>query len=941
MTDQHDYKQTLNLPRTSFGMRADLARKEPEYLVRWEKMGLYEEIRRARAGKDNYTLHDGPPYPSGDLHIGTGMNKILKDFVIRFQTMSGFDAPYIPGWDCHGLPIEHKVMTGLGEEAEKLSAPEIRRRCREFALNYVGTNRKEFKRLGCSGDWENPYLTINPGYEAAVLKVFKTMVERGYVYRQLKPIHWCGSCRTALAEAELEYRDRQDISIYLHLPLVSSISELFPGEEDGPVSILIWTTTPWTLPANRAVAVNPAFSYALISYRDPAGGQERRMILAAEAVERVAGEAGIASWTVRGKITGKSLENLLYRHPWEDRECPVITADYVNLEEGTGCVHTAPGHGQEDYLSGRKYGLEIASPVDERGVFTDEAAGLSGLPVMSANGRIVEELDKRGWLLSQREIGHSYPHCWRCRKPVIFRATRQWFVSLENRDLRQRLLEEIERVEWLPEWGQTRIRGMLEGRPDWCISRQRTWGVPIPAFYCRSCGRELLEPGVIDHVTGLFAERGSDCWFELSPTELLPAETSCPGCGGSDFTKENDIFDVWFESGSSHRAVVIENSRLVFPADLYLEGTDQHRGWFQLSLLLALATTDRAPFRSVLTHGFVVDRNGEKMSKSRGNFISVAAALKEFPADILRLWFASIDYRKDIAVSLDLIKKIAEAYRKIRNTFKYCLGNLGDFDPASDSVPPAEMEEIDRWILAQAEELRERVSEAYRKFEFHRVYREIYNFCVIPMSSFYMDVLKDRLYTYAARGRERRSTQTALREVTGLLTRLLAPILVFTAEEVWGHLSSPDQGPESVHLADWPEPRPDWRDDRLTSRWEKLLSFRGEVLKLLEEIRGAGEIGTSLEAEITVEVADPEWEQLLSSYRELLPKICIVSGVTLRKAAGEDFSPEARSTEIPSIRLLAARARGSKCLRCWKYSPTVGDWPEHPGVCAECRGQMG
>jgi len=938
MTD--NYKDTLNLPKTSFGMRANLAQKEPRYLKDWEEMGLYSLIREARRGKPNYTLHDGPPYPTGDLHVGTGMNKILKDFIIRFHTMHGLDAPYIPGWDCHGLPIEHKVMTELAGKEEEMTDLQIRERCRKFARKYVEANRKQFKSLGCMGDWENPYLTINPRYEAAVLEVFKKMVERGFVYRKLKPIHWCMSCETALAEAELEYKERDDTSIYVYFPVISDLPEEFITSSDGQVSILVWTTTPWTLPGNLAAAVNPNFQYALISCLDPECGEERNVILAADAVERVMEDTGIESYSLLGKIAGRVLENLIYRHPWLDKECPVILADFVNLEEGTGCVHTAPGHGQEDYISGQRYGLEIVSPVDGRGAFTGEVPDLEGVNVLEANNRIAEDLRKRGLLLSRRTIRHSYPHCWRCHQPVIFRATRQWFVSLSNHDLRDKLLREVDKVRWVPDYGEKRIRAMLEQRPDWCISRQRIWGIPIPGFYCRKCGEPLLDPGVIENIIRIFKEEGSDCWFKLPAGDLLPSGVKCSGCGGTEFEKENDIFDVWFESGSSHRAVVLENPELRFPADLYLEGSDQHRGWFQLSLLLSTATMDEAPFKTVLTHGFVVDENGEKMSKSRGNYISVDKALKKSPADILRLWFASVDYQKDIGVSLELIKKTSEAYRKIRNTFKYCLGNLNDFDPKTDRVKYEDLDEIDRWALMEVEGLRERVDAAYRNFEFHKVYREIYIFCVNQMSAFYMDVLKDRLYTWAATGKERRSTQTALWEITTILARLLAPILVFTAEEVWGHLGEKQDLAESVHLALWPQPRPEWMNNELSEKWKKLLAIRDEVLKLLEIFRSEGKIGTSLEASIIIEVDDHGWRDLLNEYADKLPELLIVSGVRVSQVSEAAFSPSSQPTEIEGVRILVDHAGGEKCSRCWKYSSTVGESQEDPLLCGHCREQI-
>lgn len=936
----NNYKDTLNLPKTSFGMKANLAQKEPKYLKRWEESDLYSMIRKARTGSPNYTLHDGPPYPTGDLHIGTGMNKILKDFIIRFNTMRGFDAPYIPGWDCHGLPIEHKVMTELAGREEEMTDLQIRERCRQFALKYVEVNRRQFKSLGCLGDWENPYLTINPGYEADVLEVFKEMVERGFIYRQLKPIHWCMSCETALAEAELEYKERDDNSIYVYLPLVSKISEIFPGQTDENASILIWTTTPWTLPGNQAAAVNPDFQYALVGFKDPENEAEWNVIMADDAVERVAMETGIKDYLIRGKVSGHRLEKLIYQHPWLDKKCPVILAEYVNLEEGTGCVHTAPGHGQEDYISGKRYDLEIVSPVNSRGEFSEEIPNLKGINVLEANKRITEELKTKGLLLSRKIIRHSYPHCWRCHQPVIFRATRQWFVSLSNRDLRENLLREVDRVSWIPQYGEKRIRAMLEQRPDWCISRQRIWGIPIPGFYCKKCGEALLVPEIIGYIIAIFKEAGSNSWFELSAGDLLPSGISCARCGGDTFEKENDIFDVWFESGSSHRAVVMKQPKLCFPADLYLEGSDQHRGWFQLSMLLSTATLDKAPFKSVLTHGFVVDERGEKMSKSRGNYISTDGALKKFPADILRLWFSSVDYRKDIGVSLDLINKISEAYRKIRNTFKYCLGNLFDFNPETDRIKYDDMDEIDQWALMEMEELRERVTQAYENFEFHKVFREIYIFCVNRMSAFYMDVSKDRLYTSAAAGAKRRSTQTALWEITIILTKLLAPILVFTSEEIWDQLRMKINLDESVHLTFWPVEHPEWINKDMKLKWERLLALRTEALKVLEEFRSEGEIGTSLEASIIIEVAPSPWEDLLKNNLDRLPELLIVSGVEVRVVYEDNYSTSARLTDIEGVRLQVKHAEGGKCPRCWKYSPEVGDSPTLPSLCGHCREQI-
>ncbi|MCX6347937.1 MAG: isoleucine--tRNA ligase, partial [Candidatus Aureabacteria bacterium] len=865
------------------------------------------------------------------LHIGTGMNKILKDFIVRFYTMLGYNAPFIPGWDCHGLPIEHKVMTELGEKAAALSDSEIRERCLRFAMMFVEANRRQFKALGCLGAWDAPYLTVDPRYEAGVVRVFQQLVERGYVQRRNKPIQWCLFCETALAEAELEYENRRDVSIFVSCALKDPAP--FPG-----ASLLIWTTTPWTLPGNLAVAVHPAFSYALVSCAPPGKTGNRRVIVAADSVPRVMEELGIDSYRVEETFPGARLENLIYRHPWFEKDSPVILAEYVNLEEGTGCVHTAPGHGEEDYRSGQRYQLPVFSPVDSRGCFSAEVPDLEGKQVFAANEVIIAALRDRGTLWARKEITHSYPHCWRCHKPVISRATPQWFIAVDHDRLREKALAEIEKISWIPDWGKIRIRYMVEQRPDWCISRQRKWGVPIPVLYCRSCEQPLLDPGVIERAAAVFERKGSNAWFELPETEFLPPVAACPACGAAGFRKEKDIFDVWFESGSSHRSVVMSDPSLRFPADLYLEGSDQHRGWFQVSLLLAEATLGRPPFRSVLTHGFVVDEQGEKMSKSRGNFISVEEALRAFSGDILRLWFSSIDYRRDINVSPGLIEKTADSYRKIRNTFKHLLGNLYDFAPVRDAVPYDKLGEIDRWALARAEELREKAEEAYRAFEFHRVFREVHTFCVADLSAFYLDVLKDRLYTHAAKSPERLSSQTALWEILVLLAKLLAPILCFTAEEVWDHVKTIAPGEESVHLSSWPPPRPERKDAVLLRTWEKLLAVRGEALKHLEGWRRDKVIGNSLEAKVILRVEDPAWFDLLSRYQDILPGIFLVSQVELR---GTGEGDAAAASEIPGVAIALAKAEGKKCSRCWKFSPSVGASEGHPTICLTCRRNIG
>ncbi len=928
-----NYKNTLNLLKTDFPMRANLLKREPEIRKKWEEMDLYGVIRKARADKPKFTMHDGPPYATGDLHVGTGMNKVLKDIVVKFQTMRGRDAQFIPGWDCHGLPIEHRVMQELGEKARQMPVTEIRDKCREYATLYVDRNRREFKSLGVFGRWERPYLTLDHSYEAGVIDVFAKMIEGGYIYRSKKPIHWCMQCETALAEAELDYEDEPSPSIYVKCRMADDAGKLFDRLGDEPLYIVIWTTTPWTLPANLAIALHPDFDYVALKCKDPKSGEEEVLIMAEELAYTVLRLINVDEFDILGKVKGAQLEGLKYRHPFIDRESPIVLADYVTLEDGTGCVHTAPGHGQEDFLTGRKYKLDILSPVDGRGLFTEEAGEFQGLNVHEADPKICDKLEQTGALLHRSDIRHSYPHCWRCKKPVIFRATEQWFVSIDHDGLRGRVIEAINGASWVPAWSRERIRGMVESRPDWCISRQRAWGVPIPAFYCADCRHVLLDHDAALHVRDIFRQKGCEAWYEVEAGDLLPPGTKCAKCGGANFKKENDIFDVWFESGSSHRSVVIEYPELSFPSDIYMEGTDQHRGWFQLSLIPSVATQGVSPFKRCITHGFVVDEDGRKMSKSLGNFISVGDVLKNVGADIFRLWIASIDYTDHIRVSLDIIKGAGDAYRKIRNSFKYLLQNTADFDPAADAVPLEQMCEIDRWALSELHQLIEKVSDYYEQAQFYKLSQALHRFCIVEMSSFYLDILKDRLYADGAKSLSRRSAQTAMHEILLALTKLLAPILVHTCEEVWKHLDHRDEEVSSVHLAHMPGPDRAKINMTLSDRWDRLIAIRSEVARELEKMRAAGEIGSSLEAHVELNTSNEKLAQFLKDHEALLPQVFIVSGVRVVDEGGDGFVP---GEGMSDLLVRTYRSPHAKCERCWNYRPEVGKNRKHPTICDRC-----
>jgi isoleucyl-tRNA synthetase len=920
-------KDTLNLPQTDFPMKASLTKREPEMLEWWAKEKIYEE--RPSKGKKKFIFHDGPPYANGHIHMGHALNKILKDFIVKIMSMKGYDTEFIPGWDCHGLPIEHQVGKKLKEKKMSLEKSEIRKQCRTYAQEFVDIQREEFKRLGIFADWDNPYLTMDYSYEATIVREFGKFVEKGMVYKGLKPVHWCTSCRTALAEAEVEHADHTSPSIYVKFAIKSGVPDSLG--DLGNAYMVIWTTTPWTLPANLAISLHPEFQYVAVAIGDEV------LVVAEDRLSSLVLEWDVKDYKILGGCKGKDWENAVCQHPFIDRESKVILGEHVTLEQGTGCVHTAPGHGQDDYIVGLKYGLEPYNPVDDGGIFIPEVEHFAGMFVRKANPEIIEKMKQDGSLIHHEDIKHSYPHCWRCHQPVIFRATNQWFISMEKEGLRKNALAGIERTKWIPDWGKGRIYNMIENRPDWCVSRQRAWGVPITLCTCTECGEFVNAKEVFERVAEGVEKRGADFWFETPVEELIAKGTKCEKCGNEEFKKENDILDVWFDSGVSHAAVLENRADPSWPADLYLEGSDQHRGWFHSSLLESIGTRGKEPYKAVLTHGYVVDGKGKKMSKSAGNVIAPQKIIDQHGAEILRLWVASENYREDIRVSNEILKRLTESYRKIRNTIRYLIGNLYDFDPEKDRVPLESLPEIDRYILSRFNVLREKILLAFENYEFHTFYHSFTNFCVVELSAFYLDILKDRVYTYPKKSQGRRAGQTTLYIILMGMVRLIAPILSFTAEEIWRYLPKGSAEEKSVHLSSFPDSADVEFGEELTRNWELLVQLKGEVSKASEASRRDKVIGHSLDSIIKLELPD-SIKKVVSQYSDELKFIFIVSKVEMVDSLGDDGNIYI-SDSLPGVKIFTERHPGQKCERCWHYFVVESNANDSLN-CQRCQGHL-
>lgn len=927
-----DYKSTLNLPQTDFPMKANLSVREPERIKKWDEENAYAKIQKKRENCEKYVLHDGPPYANGNIHIGHALNKTLKDIIVKVKSGEGYRAPYVPGWDCHGLPIEHQVDKKLGKQKHELTKSQIRKHCRDYAAGFIDIQREEFKRLGGFGDWANPYITMDHAYEAKTLEELYKFFNNGGVYKGSKPVYWCASCVTALAEAEVEYDNHTSHSIYVKFPVREADKARLGLGENDKVSVVIWTTTPWTLPANLGVCVHADFTYALVKVTETENenleGNEY-LVLADDLLGKLQGEFKITTYDKVKTFKGEELEGIKNKHPFYERDSLTIVGDHVTLDAGTGLVHTAPGHGQEDYVVGLKYGFEILNPVDDYGVFRKDTEIFGGEHITKANPKIVELLQSNGSLLSSGKIEHSYPHCWRCKNPVIYRATPQWFISMETNDLRKKALDEIKRVKWIPAWGQNRINAMIENRPDWCISRQRTWGVPIAVFTCQDCEEVYIPQDVQAKVLDAFRKHGADAWFDMETEEFIGKDAKCK-CGSNRLKKETDILDVWFDSGVSHSAVCEEREELGWPANMYLEGSDQHRGWFHSSLLESVGTRGRAPYDEILTHGFVVDGKGRKMSKSVGNVVTPDAIINKYGAEVLRLWVAAVDYSEDIKISDDIINRLVESYRKVRNTARYMLGVISDFNPDTDSVDYNNLMELDKYALIRWQAVKERIYKAYKSYEFHVFYHTYLNFCVNDLSSFYLDIIKDRVYAYKKDSHERRSAQTVLFAITKEMSVLMNPILSFTADEIWEYLPTWEGKSSLVFEETFSSVLP-LKDEKLEAKWNRIIEIRKEVNKALELARTEKIIGHSLAAKVIVGLN--EADRAIMTSDEGIEKIFIVSELIL-----EDINArtDGYMSEDKTVRVTASASTYEKCERCWCQVPTVGQNLEHPTICARC-----